>query len=192
MKKILLKISSVFIAMLIVLSMGTISFAAEAADKTAADFYEIELSVAELEEGVTIALCQDLNGTMQLKKISSDNNDVMINRATVQATFHVGITRTSSTSAYLHWNATGNQLTKVEAKVFCKSTSLLSPKYYFNNYISGYNDLSGRYNQANGVTSNFSIPSNTKKVRVGWSNAYVTTVTQGKMSMASASQAVSI
>ncbi len=40
--------------------------------------------------------------------------------------------------------------------------------------------------------SGFDIPSGTTKVKVGWSSAYVTTVAKGKMSMASASQTVTL
>lgn len=58
--------------------------------------------------------------------------------------------------------------------------------------IDGYSDLSGRYNYASGITEDFDIPSNVEKVKVGWKNAYVTTVKDGKLSMAAASQTVTL
>lgn len=43
-----------------------------------------------------------------------------------------------------------------------------------------------------GITEDFDIPSNVEKVKVGWENAYVTTVKDGKLSMAAASQTVTL
>lgn len=197
MKKFISKIGSIFLAIIMVVSISTVSFAADndAIIDGNNSSYQIELSMDELEQGVTFALIKQADGSLKLEKVNNVSNfkmDIPETKATIQATFHVGVKRTSSTSAYLHWNATGYQLTKVEANVFCESTSILFPKSYFNGKISGYNDLSGRYNTANGTTKSFTIPSDTEKVRIGWKSAYVTTVTQGKMSMASASQAVSI
>lgn len=82
--------------------------------------------------------------------------------------------------AILYWTATGNQLIRVQASVFCKDTSILSPEYFFNDDIDGYSDLSGRYNKADGATRVFYIPSSVEKVKVGWSRAYITTVSGGK------------
>lgn len=98
----------------------------------------------------------------------------------------------STQSAHLHWNATGEQLTRVQARVFCKPTSIFATNYYYNDDIDGYSDLSGRYNYASGITEDFDIPSNVEKVKVGWKNAYVTTVKDGKLSMAAASQTVTL
>ena len=64
-------------------------------------------------------------------------------------------------------------------------------RYFVSSHLS-YSDRSGRYNSASGATDSFGIPSGTTKIKVGWSSAYVTTVAGGKMSMASASQTVTL
>ena len=65
-------------------------------------------------------------------------------------------------------------------------------KSYFNDDIDGYSDLSGRYNSASGATDSFNIPSDVKKVNVGWSSASVTTVQDGKISFPGAYQTITL
>jgi hypothetical protein len=187
-----------FVSLVLVLALSFVvcvpAFAAAPAQNIALDDLSIEMSVADLQQGATVVVEEDTNGNLT---ISSPTEAFALEngRSTraVVATFHCGITYDkNSNSAYLHWNATGERLTRVTAKIFCKSTSILFPKSYFNDDIDGYSDLSGRYNSASGATDSFDIPSGTTKVKVGWSSAYVTTVAKGKMSMASASQTVTL
>ena len=49
--------------------------------------------------------------------------------------------------------------------------------------IDEYRDLNGRYNTANGATDDFDIDSGQKKVNIGWTNAYVSTVRGGTLAL---------
>jgi len=116
-----------------------------------------------------------------------------IKRAVIDfGTFHVGIVKDSSTKAHLYWSATGTQITNVSGTIYCSNTSILKPKSYFSGRIDEYKDLNGRYNKANGSTKSFSIPKNTKKVKVGWKNVYITTIAGGKAYLGNASSTVKL
>lgn len=190
------KLATLFMALLMCIGMAVPAFAAKPAQEISLGDFSIEMSVTDLQQGATVVIEKDINGNLTIRQVSPTEAFALENgRSTraIEATFHCGITYDkNSNSAYLHWNATGKKLTRVTAKVFCKSTSILFPESYFNDDIDGYSDLSGRYNSASGATDSFDIPPGTTKVKVGWSSAYVTTVAGGKMSMASASQTVTL
>lgn len=172
------------ISLLLVLALVVgICPAALAEEISAIDYTTIEVSIEDLQDGVTIVFEDSGNGDYVARQLSSEEVNAFTNggvepRDTV--TFHCGLSYNKGTHrGQIHWTATGNQLTRVQAEVFCRDTSILFHKYYFSGDIDGYSDLSGRYDIANGVTSTFDIPSDVEKVQVGWKNAYVTTVTHG-------------
>ena len=49
--------------------------------------------------------------------------------------------------------------------------------------IDEYRDLNGRYNTANGATDDYDIDSGLKNVNIGWTNAYVSTVSGGTLAL---------
>ena len=191
--------SGLLTVMMLVSMMVTTAFAtdtvSELHETTLEDFF-IEVSLDDLRDGVTVALEDNGDENYVVRQLSPEEAFRFENgkaSTEVIATFHCGLKYNKGTHrGSLHWNATGKQLTRVQATVFCKDTSILSPDYFFDGDIDGYLDLSGRYNQTNGTTSSFDIPSDVEKVKVGWSSAYITTVTDGKNSMASASQTLTL
>lgn len=58
--------------------------------------------------------------------------------------------------------------------------------------IDEYRDLNGRYNTANGATDDFDIDSGQKKVNIGWTNAYVSTVRGGTLALPSSIDTVEL
>ena len=192
------KLVSLLLAVIMTLSVTlSVSAAPVQQQESVANEISLELSVQDLKNGVTVVIEDDGSGEYVARQLSSEEtadieNGKLLERKIV-AEFHCGITYHKSTqSAHLHWNATGEQLTRVQARVFCKPTSIFATNYYYNDDIDGYSDLNGRYNYASGITEDFEIPSDGEKVNVGWKSAYITTVKDGKLSMASASQTVTL
>ena len=163
---------------------------------TTLEDFAVEVSLDDLRNGVTVVLEDVGDGNYMARQLSAKEAFELENgRASVEvkASFHCGLNYNSNNNkGSLHWSATGYQLTRVQATIFCKDTSILFPEYFFNGDIDGYSDLSGRYNEAYGATGSFDISSDVKKVKVGWSSAYITTVTDGKVSMANASQTLTL
>lgn len=193
------RIISFFLSMMMAFSVVvTTAFAMDIGDPQNSELknFSIEVSIADLKDGITVAVEKKSDGQYLVRQLSSEEVVRIENGqsdVSVEATFHCGLTYDSSNNTgYLHWNATGYQLTRVQAKVYCKSTSLLFPTSYFNDDIDGYSDLSGRYNSASGATDSFNIPSDVKKVNVGWSSASVTTVQGGKISFPGAYQTITL
>lgn len=192
------RLVSLLLAVIMTLSMTLgVSAAPVQQQESVANEISLELSIQDLKNGVTVVIEDNGSEGYVARQLSSEETTAIENGKSLErkivATFHCGITYHKSTqSAHLHWNATGEQLTRVQARVFCKPTSIFATNYCYNDDIDGYSDLSGRYNYASGITEDFDIPSNVEKVKVGWKNAYVTTVKDGKLSMAAASQTVTL
>lgn len=193
------RIISFFLSIILSLSLvATTAFAMDVGGPKNPELenFSIDVSIADLKNGITVVVEKNSNGQYLVRQLSPEEIVRIENGqsdVSVEATFHCGLTYDSSNhTGYLHWNATGYQLTRVQAKVYCKSTSLLFPTSYFNGDIDGYSDLNGRYNSASGATDSFSIPSDVKKVNVGWSSASVTTVQNGKMSCPATYQTISL
>ncbi|WP_283609540.1 hypothetical protein [Faecalispora anaeroviscerum] len=160
---------------------------------------ELEFDVNELSSKVIkVVIEKDSNGNYITRKVTGSEADLsrtietQKQKSKIVAEFHVGLSCGPTRLSNLYWEAKGNQLTRVSADGYCKSTSILNPEAYFNGSLQGYSDLSGRYNRAGGTSANFTIPKGITKVKVGWKNAYITTVEDGKMSVANNSKLVSL
>lgn len=162
--------------------------------------FEVEFDINELSSnGIKVVIEKDSNGNYITRKVtdsgpdSSKTMETQKQQAEIIAEFHVGLSYYAPARlANLHWEARGKQLTRVSADGYCKSTSILFPESYFDGALEGYSDLQGRYNSAAGTGDTFSIPDGVTTVKVGWKNAYITTVTNGKMSVASSAQLVTL
>lgn len=189
------KFFSLIFTLVFALSLSVGVYAAPAqTDEIPLNDFSIDVSVDDLQDGITVAIEENGNGEYTVRQISSAEAMVLENNPSTRilGTFHCGLDYDASTSTgHIHWNATGDRLTRVDADVFCKSTSILFPEIYFEGAIDGYRDLRGRYNTAEGGTDDFDIPSGVEKVRVGWSSATVATITN-TTNIGGASQAVSI
>lgn len=193
------KIISFFLSIMMSLSMVvTTAFAMDIGDQQNPEMenFSIEVSIEDLKDGITVAVEKNSDGQYLVRQLSPEEVlriEKGQSKLSVEATFHCGLTYDSTNhTGSLHWDATGYQLTRVQAKVYCISTSLLFPTSYFNDNIDGYSDLNGRYNSAHGATESFNIPSDIKKVKVGWSSASVTTVQDGTISFPGAYQTVTL
>lgn len=158
--------------------------------------FSAEMSIDDLQNGVTVIIEDTGDGNYLARQLSPEEAFALESgriSIKVEATFHCGLKYDKNThKGYLHWTATGDKLTRVQANVFCRETTILFPESFFDGDIDGYSDLRGQYNSAYGATGSFEIPSNIKKVKVGWDNAYVTTLEDGKMSMSNASETITL
>lgn len=189
------KLFSLIFALVLALSLSVGVYAAPVqTDELPLDDFSINVSVDDLQDGITVVIEEDENGNCTVRQISSEEAMALENNPSprILGTFHCGLEYNSSTSqGHIHWKATGDRLTRVQATVYCKNTSVLYPETYFDEDIDGYTDLSGRYNDAHGSTDNFNIPRDVDFVSVGWSSATVSTVTK-TTKLAPASQIVTI
>ncbi len=143
---------------------------------------EIELPVDEMEDGITVAIFQDDNGEFYAEQVTE--NSVMPTSLIV-STFHVGLIAGTATNKYrMYWDASGDRLTAIYANLVCKNTG--------NGTVYGTENVyfSSTYGQssASGTTSDFTIPSNISKVKVGWSAATIVSMGQGKVTLTSVFQ----
>ena len=189
--KIKSKILSLILTLVMVFTLSAIPASAVSADtSTMIDTSSLpSISLSDLERGIDVVIVKDGSS---LKAVTQEQRK-SIKRAVIDfGTFHVGIVKDSSTKAHLYWSATGTQITNVSGTIYCSNTSILKPKSYFSGRIDEYKHLNGRYNKANGSTKSFSIPKNTKKVKVGWKNVYITTIAGGKAYLGNASSTVKL
>lgn len=199
------KVISVLFALVLTFSMSPASLAAPIQQDESLSEFSFEASLEDLQDGITFVISKNEDGGFVVRQILVEDAVAQNEEAVpfdVEAipyytpgdtAFHCGLTHLWDNGvAYLHWEAHGDQLTNVKAKVYCKDTSILFPKSYFNDYINEYDDLDGMYDNAYGQTEFFSIPDDVEKVKVGWSNVYITTVKDGKMSVPDASQTVKL
>lgn len=147
---------------------------------------EIELPVDEMTDGITVAIFKDDNGEFYAEQVTE--NSAMPASTTV-STFHVGLMAGTASNKYkMHWSARGDRLTAIYANLVCKNTSNGTVYGTQNAYFSSTYGKSS----ASGTTSDFTIPSNISKVKVGWSAATIASMGQGTVTLTSTFQNVNV
>ena len=121
-----------------------------------------DLTVVEQEQAFNALQVSITNG--QNKMSSSAPRSSVI--------FHVGIEMTGKTDEYrMYYEIDGIGITKASGYMKCKSTALLFPTTYHDEYFSK-TSIGTTY--MSGESDEFTLPSGTSKVKVGWHGVSVT------------------
>lgn len=162
------KIISIILSILLLVSI--MNFQVSAADKV-----DDTITYEELCDGVYLVAYRTSNGDIIIEK--SDNNTLTLSTRTVEATFHVGLTRRESGKAYLHWDATATQLKYVNGYIYCKNASALNATIYYNDKIvTTYHD--GTEGRAYGSSGTFSVPTTKTSFRVGYTGLNIVSIAE--------------
>ncbi|MCM1132250.1 MAG: hypothetical protein NC340_02140 [Ruminococcus flavefaciens] len=178
--KLFSKLTAVFLSSVIsvsFLSVSTYAVDNENFECVYLDDYEMEVSLEELaDKGVEAILYYD--DTTQ--SVSVYNGDFLIAPLEVTenslGSFHVGLTFNKYQDSYnLHWQINLSQLTYMSAEVYCKDTAVFFPTVFFEDVVT--QRFNGSSSLGFGGSSYFDIPSGYDKVRVGWKNCTLSSVT---------------
>lgn len=149
-------------------------------------------TVLELDEegnaGATIGMVIYDNGSVEQYDLDVDlqaeefytlqeqieNTSVKANGITPKSAvvFHVGIEMVDETDYRMYYTATGIGLTKAAGYMACKSTALLFPTVYHDEYFSNTRIIG--VPRMEDESDTFSLPSGTSKVKVGWHDVKIT------------------
>lgn len=183
MKKLYVFKKMASMALAFIIGLSAIPFYSYALDETnyeqiseyKLDSYELEIPTSDLiDDGFTGILYYD-DSTESIEVYTGEDfstlDAIAVGSLTVRLSFSITHNR-----YYLSWEIHYPQLTYFSADLYCRDTSLFFPTYYVNTSESqsytGANSLG--YGQS---YTYFSIPSSIDKVRVGWTDEYISSVT---------------
>lgn len=161
-------------------TLPSFSFAIEGTSYDTVKEYHVESFESEVPfdeligEGVTGLLYYDDNTESVEVYVGDDIDEVdsinEIGSFTVRLTFDISRNR-----YYQSWEIHYPQLTYMSADIYCSTTSY-PPSYYNSESVS--QSYTGAYGSGYGQSyTYFSISSSVEKVRVGWTNCYISSVT---------------
>lgn len=144
-------------------------------DEYRVDAYEIELSASDLIAGGCIGTFYYDDTTDSIAVYTGDDFGSLNIESLGSLSVHLVFNMTHN-SYYLSWEIYYPQITYFSADLYCRDTSWFFPTYYYESSVS--RSYSGAYNHEYGSTYSYSsIPSSVDTVRVGWKNAYISSVT---------------
>lgn len=177
MKNFLKIIASISMAICIIATPAH-AFASSAKVPQKMSLSEIEVTAAQLSDGITVLLTRNDDGTYT-QSIYTNPEDVPMLLATADgvidwAEFHLGFKDWTNYSNELYFNVSSDEpLDKIEGKAYVKSTSILNPEEYYSDSFEAklYGSSNTGRQLSSGVDTKDAI-----KVRVGFKSVWLMTI----------------
>lgn len=158
-------------------------------------FQEPSLSQEQLEDGVTVLITRNNDGTYNQEVY--DDEDIALSSVPRSsfagdgvidvAAFHLGFKDWNEDTDCLYFNVSADEtLSYVDGNVYVKSTSILHPESFYNDRL--HYPLFGSSNT--GGTIAYVNTGDETKVRVGYSDLYIVAISGSYANMGSASKVV--
>lgn len=201
MKTTFKQIGSVLLAMAMILVLHPSIAHAESVEEDELQIQDIEVSIDQLSDGVTVLLTRNEDGTFDQTVFYDDvvfSEDIIADnvnqtRATADgvlewATFHVGFNNWNNDTGRLYYTVSADEpMYNITGSAYVKSTSILFPTTY---YSSSFSSLLYGYTTASRVLDDDVDTGDEDKVRVGFSSVTMNTVAGETAYFGSGSQVV--